>query len=286
MILLDGKNLNKEIITNLKEKVSQLTIKPGLAVVLIGDDPASEIYVSSKVRACQEVGFYSEKIVLPNTVSEKEIFEILDKLNNDKKIHGILVQFPLPKNLSYLEDKIINFINPLKDVDCFHPLNVGKFFAAKRIDINLLVPCTPKGIISLLKKYQIDLLGRQVVVCGRSNLVGKPVSILLCLEGATVTITHSKTKDLFKITSQADVLITAIGKPKYFKKQAIKEGAVVVDVGINRVGKKIYGDVDFEDVKNKVYAMTPVPGGVGPMTVASLMENILIVYKKQINFQK
>ncbi len=280
MIILDGKKLGQKIKDQLKIKTSQLKNKPGLAVVLIGNDSASKIYVSSKVKACQEIGYYSEKIVLPETVSEKEIFQVLERLNSDEKIHGILVQFPLPKKLSYLEEKIINFINPLKDVDCFHPINVGKLFTVKKITEDLLIPCTPKGIISLLKEYNIELEGKKAVVCGRSNLVGKPVSILLCLEGATVTITHSKTENLFSETVKADILIVAIGKDRYFKKNTIKDGAIVIDVGINRVGNKIYGDVDFENVKDKVLAITPVPGGVGPITIASLMENVLIAYNK------
>ncbi len=280
MQILNGEIVCTKILQNLKKRVSSIKDKLGLAVVLIGNNPDSEIYVSSKVKASQEIGYYSEKIFLPETVSEKEIFLVLERLNNDKKIHGILVQFPLPKRLCYLEEKIINFINPLKDVDCFHPMNVGKLFTAKKITEDLLIPCTSKGIITLLKEYNINLEGKKVVICGRSNLVGKPISILLCLKGATVTITHSKTKNLFLETAKADILVTAIGKNHYFKKEAIKKGAIVIDVGINRVGNKIYGDVDFENVKAKVSAITPVPGGVGPMTIASLMENVLITYNK------
>lgn len=284
MIILDGRKISEEIKNKLKHEISKLDIKPGLAIILIGNDAASKVYISSKVKACQEIGYYSEKIILPETVSEKEIFQVLERLNNDKKIHGILVQLPLPKRLAYLEKKITEIINPLKDVDCIHPINVGKFFNYKKITDDLLIPCTPKGIITLLKEYNIEIEGKNIVVCGRSNLVGKPISILLCNQGATVTITHSKTKDLFQITSKADILISAIGKDRYFKKQAIKDKAVVIDVGINRSINKIYGDVDFDNVKNKVKAITPVPGGVGPMTIASLMENVFIAYKRIKNY--
>lgn len=280
-IIIDGKKISQKVRMELKEKVCLLKNKPGLAVVLIGDDSGSQIYVNGKIKACAEIGFYSEKIEFKETVSEKEIFKTLERLNNDKKIHGILVQFPLPKNLQYLEEKIIDFINPDKDVDCFHPINIGKLFTAKNNYEKLMIPCTPKGIIRLLKEYNIKISGKKVVICGRSNLVGKPLSLLFLLEGATVEICHSLTKDLNLETSSGDIVVTAIGKKHFFTEKYFKEGAVVVDVGINREDKKIYGDVDFQNVLNKVSAITPVPGGVGPMTIAMLMENVYRAYLNQ-----
>jgi len=279
--IIDGKLISQKIRNELKEKTILLKDKPGLAVVLVGNDPGSQIYINGKIKVCAEIGFYSEKIELKETVSEKEIFEILARLNSDKKIHGILVQFPLPKNLQHLEEKIINFINPEKDVDCFHPANIGKLFTAKNSYKNLMIPCTPKGIIRLLKEYKIEISGKKVVICGRSNLVGKPLSLLFLLEGATVTICHSLTKDLSFETITGDIVVTAIGKKGFFSEKYFKEGAVVIDVGINREDKKIYGDVDFKNVSDKVSAITPVPGGVGPMTIAMLMENVYQAYLNQ-----
>lgn len=278
MLILDGKKLAEKIKFDLKEKVLQLKEKPGLAVVLIGDNPASKLYIDLKIRFCQEIGFYSEKIIFSEEVLEKELFKTLERLNNNQKIHGILFQLPLPKRLSYLEKKIISFINPKKDVDCLHPLNIGKFFFEKEYHHQMILPSTPKGIIRLLKEYQIDLKGKKVVICGRSNLVGKPLAILLTQNDATVTLTHSKTKNIFDITRQADILIVAIGQANWLKKEGVKKGAVVIDVGINQVEGKLFGDVDFEDVKDKVLAITPVPGGVGPMTVATLMENVYLSF--------
>lgn len=279
--ILDGKVLKDKIFLNLKQKVSQLKLKPGLAVVLIGNDLASQIYVKNKILACKKVGFYSEEIFLSENASEDEIFSHLNRLNKDKKIHGILVQYPLPKNLSCLELRINEFIHPLKDVDCFNPINVGKMFLAKNNDEKVVFPCTPKGIIRLLKHYQIELKGKKVVVVGRSNLVGKPVALMLCNEGATITVAHSQTKNLFEVTKKADILIVAVGKKHLIGKEAVKENAVVIDVGINREGKNIYGDVDFEAVKKIASFITPVPGGVGPMTIASLMENVYLAYQLQ-----
>jgi len=279
--IIDGKITSKKIISNLKEKVRSLESQPGLAVVLIGSNPASQIYVNLKMKACTEIGFYSEKIELKETASEKEIFNILTILNNDRRIHGILLQFPLPKNLQYLEEKIINNINPVKDVDCFHPGNIGKLFTTKNSYEKLIIPCTPKGIIRLLKEYKIEILGKKVIICGRSNLVGKPLSLLFLLEGATVTMSHSLTENLSLETSTGDIVVAAIGKKHFFTEEYFKKGAVIVDVGINRVDKKLYGDVNFENVFSKVSAITPVPGGVGPMTIAMLMENALFVYKNQ-----
>ncbi len=278
MLILDGKKLAEKIKFELKEKVARLEERPGLAVVLIGDNPASRLYVDLKIRFCQEIGFYLEKVIFSEEVLEEELFKTLNRLNNDKKIHGILVQLPLPKKLSHLEKKIINFINPKKDVDCLHPLNIGRFFLEKRYHHEMILPSTPKGIIRLLKEYQIDLKGKKTVICGRSNLVGKPLAVLLTQNDATVTLTHSKTKDIFQITKTADILVVAIGCANWLKKEGVKKGAVVVDVGINRIEGKLFGDVDFEDVKDKVSAITPVPGGVGPMTVAMLMENVYLSF--------
>lgn len=280
--ILNGKTLKDKILIDLRQKVSQLKLKPGLAVVLIGNDPASQVYVKNKILACKKVGFYSEKIFLSENASEDEIFSHLERLNKDKKIHGILVQYPLPKNLSYLEPKINEFIHPLKDVDCFNPINVGKMFLTKSNDEKVFFPCTPKGIIHLLKHYQIEMKGKKAVVVGRSNLVGKPVALMLCNEGATITIAHSQTKNLFEVTKEADILVVAVGKKHLISADAVKQNAVVIDVGINREGKKIYGDVDFEAVSTKVSAITPVPGGVGPMTITSLMENVFLAYKLQL----
>lgn len=280
--IIDGKKISQKIKEELKKKVSLLKNKPGLAVVLIGSHPASQIYANIKMKACAEIGFYSEKIELKETVSEKEIFNILTRLNNDKKIHGILIQFPLPANLQHLEEKIINCINPLKDVDCFHPANIGKLFTTKNSYEKLIIPCTPKGIIRLLKEYKIEISGKKVVICGRSNLVGKPLSLLFLLEGATVTMSHSLTENLSLETSTGDIVVAAIGKKHFFTEEYFKKGAVIVDVGINRVDKKLYGDVDFKNVFSKISAITPVPGGVGPMTIAILMENALFAYKNQI----
>lgn len=280
-MIIDGRIVSKKIKDELKKKVGFPKNKPGLAVILIGSDPASQIYVNGKIKTCKEIGFFSEKIELKETVSEKEIFNVLTRLNNDKKIHGILVQFPLPEKLQYLEKKIINYINPVKDVDCFHPVNIGELFTAKNSYEKLMVSCTPKGIIRLLKEYKIEISGKKVVICGRSNLVGKPLSLLFLLEGATVAMCHSQTKNLFLETSSGDIVVTAIGKKRFFTEKYFKKEAVVVDVGINRVDKKIYGDVDFENVLTKVSAITPVPGGVGPMTIAMLMENVFLAYKNQ-----
>ena len=280
--IIDGRVVSQKIREELKEKASLLKNKPGLAVILIGDDPGSQIYVDNKIKACAEIGFFSKKIELKKTVSEKEIFDILSRLNNDDKIHGILIQFPLPKTLQHLEEKIINFINPNKDVDCFHPNNIGKLFMTKKNNEKIIIPCTPKGIIRLLKEYNVGILGKKVVICGRSNLVGKPLSILFLLEGATVMICHSKTKNLSSETLMGDIVVTAIGKNKFFTEKYFKKDAVVIDVGINRIDRKISGDVDFENVFSKVSAITPVPGGVGPMTIAMLMENVFLAYKNQI----
>ena len=250
--------------------------RPGLAVVIVGEDSASQVYVRNKKRGCEEVGMHSEEYALPTETTEEELLALIDKLNNDSQIHGILVQLPLPAHLD--AEKVILAINPEKDVDAFHPQNVGKIM----IGNFSFLPCTPAGVMELLKHYQIDLCGKNCVIIGRSNIVGKPQAMLMLKENATVTICHSKTKNLAEITKNADVLVAAIGKAGFVTADMVKEGAVVVDVGINRTADgKLCGDVDFETVRAKASYITPVPGGVGPMTITMLLENTLTAAKEQ-----
>ncbi|NMB43503.1 MAG: bifunctional methylenetetrahydrofolate dehydrogenase/methenyltetrahydrofolate cyclohydrolase FolD [Clostridiales bacterium] len=271
--LIDGKKVAQEIKDELKEKVANLKSQGReitLVVVLVGSDPASQVYVRNKQKACEYVGINSKTYRLADTTTQDELLKLIDELNNDNKVNGILVQLPLPKHID--EDLIIKTISPLKDVDGFHPENVGKL----SIGQSGFVSCTPAGVIELLKRYKIEIEGKHCVVIGRSNIVGKPMSMLLLRENATVTICHSRTKDLKSITKQADILVASIGKPRFVNKDFIKENAVVIDVGINRdENNKLCGDVDFEDVKDHVKAITPVPGGVGPMTIAMLLRNCL-----------
>ncbi|MDN4594073.1 bifunctional methylenetetrahydrofolate dehydrogenase/methenyltetrahydrofolate cyclohydrolase FolD [Polycladomyces subterraneus] len=270
-ILIDGKAVAASIRQELKEQVSRMKeqgVHPGLAVILVGNDPASETYVRGKVRACGEVGIYSELIRLPESVSEEELLEHVHRLNGDARIHGILVQLPLPKHIS--EEKVIDAIVPEKDVDGFHPISVGNLVIGKPG----FLPCTPHGIMELLRRYEIPLAGKHAVVIGRSNIVGKPVSLLLQRENATVTMCHSKTVDLPSVARQADILIAAVGKPHLVTREYVKPGAVVIDVGINRTPEgKLVGDVHFEQVREVASYITPVPGGVGPMTIAMLLVN-------------
>lgn len=248
----------------LKEK----NINPGLAVIIVGDDPASRVYVNNKKKACDEIGIYSEEYALPEETSEEELLALIRKLNRKKEINGILVQLPVPKQIN--EETIINAIDPKKDVDAFHPVNVGKIMVGN-FDF---VPCTPAGVMELIDESGIDVAGKECVVVGRSNIVGKPQAMLLLHKNGTVTICHSKTKNLKEKTKQADILIAAVGKPNFITGDMIKEGAVVIDVGINRIAeKKLVGDVDFESAEKVAGAITPVPGGVGPMTIAMLMKN-------------
>lgn len=248
----------------LKEK----NINPGLAVIIVGDDPASRVYVNNKKKACDEIGIYSEEYALPEETSEEELLALIRKLNGKKEINGILVQLPVPKQIN--EETIINAIEPKKDVDAFHPVNVGKIMVGN-FDF---VPCTPAGVMELIDESGIDVAGKECVVVGRSNIVGKPQAMLLLHKNGTVTICHSKTKNLKEKTKQADILIAAVGKPNFITGDMIKEGAVVIDVGINRIAeKKLVGDVDFESAEKVAGAITPVPGGVGPMTIAMLMKN-------------
>lgn len=255
--------LQKEV-----ENLKANGIFPGLAVVIVGDDPASRVYVNSKKKACEELGIYSEEHALSADTTEEELLELIDKLNNDKKVNGVLVQLPLPKHIN--EENIINAISPKKDVDAFHPVNVGRIMVGNYD----FVPCTPAGVMELIKESGIEISGKECVVIGRSNIVGKPQAMLLLHENGTVTICHSRTKDLKKTVKNADIVVAAVGKPNFITGDMIKEGAVVIDVGINRIAdKKLVGDVDFESAKNVASAITPVPGGVGPMTIAMLMKN-------------
>lgn len=276
--LIDGKLISEIIKNELKEEVNTLKnqgIEPGLAVILVGDNPASKVYVSNKKKSCEYVGIKSFSYELPENIAEEELLELIHTLNHDNSVHGILVQLPLPKHMD--ENKVILNISPSKDVDGFHPQNVG----ALSIGLDGFVSCTPAGIIELLKRSNIDIQGKNCVVVGRSNIVGKPVSLLLLKENGTVTICHSRTKDLASVTKQADILIAAVGVPKFIKGYMVKEDAVVIDVGINRDDNgKLCGDVDFEECVDKVSFITPVPGGVGPMTIAMLMKNCVDAAKK------
>jgi methylenetetrahydrofolate dehydrogenase (NADP+) / methenyltetrahydrofolate cyclohydrolase len=276
--ILDGRKIASEIKEELKAEVSELAqkvIAPGLAVILVGNDPASKVYVNSKKKACEEIGINSKVLEMPENATQQELEDTIEKLNQDKKIHGILVQLPLPGHID--EEKIIESIDSKKDVDCFHPENVGKL----SIDVGNIFPCTPAGIIEILKRNDIEITGKECVVIGRSNIVGKPLAIMLLAENGTVTIAHSKTKNLEEVTKRADILISAVGKAGLITKDMVKKGAVVVDVGMNRLENgKLAGDVDFENVKEVASAITPVPGGVGPMTIAMLMRNTIISAKK------
>lgn len=271
--IIDGKQVSARIKQEIREETTRLAekgIKVGLAVILVGNDPASQVYVKNKEKACEECNFYSEKYLLDENVSEKELLDLIEVLNNRDEISGILCQLPLPKHLD--EKTVINAINPEKDVDAFHPVNVGKIMIG---DYDFL-PCTPAGVMELIKETGIEIEGKECVVIGRSNIVGKPQAMLLLHKNATVTICHSRTKNLKEVTSRADILVAAVGKAKFVTEDMVKEGAVVIDVGMNRdENGKLCGDVDFENVAPKVKAITPVPGGVGPMTIAMLMKNTL-----------
>lgn len=271
--IIDGKSIAEEIRTSIKEQVSKMkeamNINPSLTVILVGDNPASQVYVRNKERACIEVGIDSNIIRMSEKTSEQELLDTIQKLNEDRSVHGILVQLPLPEQIN--EDKIIAAIDPNKDVDGFHPINRGKLFAGEKS----LEPCTPMGIIRLLDHIGYEIEGKNAVIIGRSNIVGKPVALMLLKRNATVTIVHTRTKDIKSITQTADILVVAVGRAKIVDSSYIKEGAVVIDVGINRLDGKLCGDVDFDDVKDKAGYITPVPRGVGPMTIAMLLENTL-----------
>lgn len=269
--IIDGKKISQEIKDELREKMAELKQKGGsrcLAVIQVGDDPASSVYVNNKKKACEYIGIDSESYHLPEETTEKELLELIDELNRKPEVNGILVQLPLPKQID--ENKILLAISPEKDVDGFHPVNVGNLSIGRPG----FVSCTPAGVIQLLKRSGIEIEGKECVVLGRSNIVGKPMAMLLLRENGTVTVCHSRTKDLKEITRRADILVAAIGKPKFIDADYVKEGAVVIDVGIHRnENGKLCGDVDFESVAPHCAAITPVPGGVGPMTIAMLMNN-------------
>ena len=281
MIKIDGKAFSQTVLEKIKEEHSQLKEKygkpAGLAVVIVGNNPASQVYVKNKIRACENVGFYSENIELDENISEKELLQEIDKLNKNDRIDGILVQLPLPAHINEL--KIIDSISPEKDVDGFHVSNIGKMVIG---DETGFLSCTPYGIMQLLEEYKIEISGKDAVIIGRSNIVGKPMALMLIQKGATVQVCNSNTKDLRKKLSKADIIIVAAGVPKLLKKEDVKEGAVVIDVGINRVDGKICGDVDYEEVEEKTSYITPVPGGVGPMTIASLIKNTFKSYKNSL----
>lgn len=279
-MIIDGKKCSEEILENLKQEVSEYKEKlgkvPGLAVIILGDNPASKIYVKSKIRACEKIGVLSKEIILDENVSEEELIKEIEKLNNDKNINGILVQLPLPAHIN--EKRVCEAISVKKDVDGFKPENLGKIMLG---DEDGFISCTPQGIIYLIDQLNMDLHGKNVVVVGRSNIVGKPVASLLINKGATTTICNSKTKDLSGILKRADIIVIAIGKAKFLTKDMVKEGAVIIDVGINRVDGKICGDVDFENVSQIASHITPVPGGVGPMTIAMLLKNTVKAFCKE-----
>jgi methylenetetrahydrofolate dehydrogenase (NADP+)/methenyltetrahydrofolate cyclohydrolase len=269
--LLMGKEVSARIKAELRKEVEELKekgINPGLAVIIVGEDPASQVYVRNKERACEECGIYSEKYALPAETTQEELLSLIDKLNKQENISGILVQLPVPKHID--EETIINAIDPKKDVDAFHPINVGKIMVGNYD----FVPCTPAGVMELIKESGIDVCGKECVIVGRSNIVGKPQAMLLLHQNGTVTICHSRTQNLAEKTKQADILVAAVGIPNFIKGDMIKEGAVVIDVGINRLDNgKLCGDVEFETAEKVAGAITPVPGGVGPMTIAMLMKN-------------
>lgn len=279
--LLDGKTLSKKIKEDILEEVTLLAEKegkrPGLAVIIVGDDPASRVYVNNKKKSCSECGIYSEEYALPAETTEDELLALINTLNNKTDIDGILCQLPLPKHID--EKKVLLAIDYNKDVDAFHPVNVGKIMIG---DFDFL-PCTPAGVMELIKLSGIDPAGKECVVIGRSNIVGKPQAMLLLHANGTVTICHSRTHNLSEVTKRADILVAAVGKARFVTADMVKEGAVVIDVGMNRVDGKLCGDVDFDSVAPIASAITPVPGGVGPMTIAMLMKNTLKAFKLHNN---
>ena len=273
--ILDGKAVSQRIKGEIKLEVQGMERKPGLAVVIVGDDPGSQVYVRNKEKACEEVGFYSEVYRLPEATTQNELLALVHQLNADDRIDGFLVQSPLPKGLD--EKLIIDNILPEKDVDAFHPVNVGKIMIG---DYDFL-PCTPAGVMELIAESGIDVAGKECVVVGRSNIVGKPQAMMLLHKHGTVTVCHSRTVNLAEVTRRADILVVAVGRAKMITADMVKEGAVVIDVGMNRTEEGLCGDVDFETVKDVAGAITPVPGGVGPMTIAMLMRNTLTSAKRK-----
>lgn len=277
--IISGKEVSEAVKLRVSDEVKELKangIEPCLAVILVGDDPASRVYVNNKKKACEFCGIRSLEYVLPAETKEEELIELVKNLNNDKSVNGILCQLPLPKHLD--EKKVLNLIKPEKDVDAFHPENVGHIMIG---DFNFL-PCTPAGIMEMLRYENIDLDGKNCVVIGRSNIVGKPMAMLMLKENATVTICHSRTKNLKEVVAGADVIVAAVGRPNFVTADMVKDGAVIIDVGINRMDDgKLCGDVDFEACKEKASYITPVPGGVGPMTIATLMQNTITATRIQ-----
>jgi methylenetetrahydrofolate dehydrogenase (NADP+)/methenyltetrahydrofolate cyclohydrolase len=281
MILLDGKKTSADIRAELRQSLDQLPgRKPGLAVVLVGEDPASQIYVKFKVRACEEVGLVSEKHTPPANVSQAELETLVARLNAAEHIDGILVQLPLPDHID--AERILQLIDPAKDVDGFHPVNMGRL----ALGLPGLRPCTPQGVIEMLRRYDLSPAGKRAVVLGRSNITGKPLSILLGLPGpmgnATVTLCHSRTPDLPSVTREADFLFAAIGRDRFVTADMVKQGAVVIDIGMNRTEDGLHGDCDFEGMKDKVAAISPVPGGVGPMTITQLLANTIQAHRERV----
>ena len=288
-IIIDGKEISKKLREDLNKEIKDLKKKynavPGLAVVQVGNVAASSVYVRAKTKSAKEVGIEVIDHHLEETISEEELLNLIEKLNTQKNVNGILVQLPLPKHMN--EQLILDSINPDKDADGFHPLNVGKLSIASHNDENLLIPCTPYGCLLMLKGLNIELAGKNAVVVGRSNIVGKPMAQLLIKESCTVTVAHSKTKDLPGVCQNADIVVAAVGRPKMIKGEWIKKGAIVIDVGINRIEveidgvrkNKLVGDVDYKEAEKNASAITPVPGGVGPMTIACLLRNTTIAFK-------
>ena len=281
MNLIDGKALAAKMQAELKVKVDKLKEAgsvPGLAVILVGEDPASQIYVRNKARQATAIGLNSSVVRLPETVSEKELLELIEQYNQSEQWHGILVQLPLPKHIS--EEKVLLAIDPEKDVDGFHPMNMGRLWSGNP----LMIPSTPAGIMEMFREYNVELSGKCAVVIGRSNIVGKPMAQLLMMADATVTIAHSRTKNLRELTKEADILVVAIGRDRMIKADDVKDGAVVIDVGMNRdEDGKLHGDVDFDEVKEVASLITPVPGGVGPMTITMLMEQTVRAATRKVN---
>lgn len=277
--ILYGKDFAALIKEKVRFEIDKLVVKPGLAVIIVGENPASQVYVRNKHKACEELGINSEVVALPENTTKEELLNVIDGLNAAENIHGILVQLPLPDAIKAHSDEILNRINPLKDVDGFHPMNVGKLV----IGNPALVPCTPAGCLEMLDLAGIEIDGKRAVIIGRSNIVGKPMLHLLMARHATVTVCHSHTKNLPEVTREGDILVAAMGKPKFVTADMIKTGAVVIDVGINRIApKKLVGDVDFEAAAEVASAITPVPGGVGLLTVAMLMKNVVTAVKLQL----
>ncbi len=278
--IIDGKLVSaavKERVANEVKELNKQGVDVCLAVILVGQDPASQIYVANKKKACEQLGIISKEFLLPENTTQEELLALVNKLNNDASVNGILCQLPLPKGLD--EKAVINAIDPNKDVDAFHPVNVGKIMIG---DYDFL-PCTPAGVMEMLAYYNIDVCGKECVVIGRSNIVGKPMSMLLLHKNGTVTTAHSRTQNLAEVTRRADILVAAVGIANFVKADMVKPGAVVIDVGMNRENGKLCGDVDFDAVSQKASFITPVPGGVGPMTIATLMQNTLTAAKRQNN---